>query len=74
MDNFSEKNHLLKLAKAKMPFGKYKDRHLVDIPEEYLIWAFKKNIAKGELEKALKEIYEIKLNGLEYLLRPLINK
>ncbi len=70
----SNSQHLIKLAKAKMPFGKYKDRFLIDIPEEYLLWAFQKNIAKGELEKALKEIYEIKLNGLDYLIRPLIYK
>ncbi|WP_161634403.1 putative quorum-sensing-regulated virulence factor, partial [Aquimarina pacifica] len=30
---------LIKLASAKMPFGKYKDRYLIDLPEYYGIKA-----------------------------------
>ena len=29
---------LTELANARMPFGKYKDRYLVDLPEAYLVW------------------------------------
>jgi uncharacterized protein (DUF3820 family) len=59
---------LLKLAKYKMPFGKYKDRLLMEIPEEYLIWFQGKGFPKGELGELLALTYEIKLNGLEYLI------
>jgi uncharacterized protein (DUF3820 family) len=29
---------LLKLAKMRMPFGKYKERRLIDLPERYVVW------------------------------------
>ena len=58
-----------KLTKAQMPFGKYHGRLLVDLPEPYLIWLKNKGLPSGELGKMLGIIYEIKLNGLEYLIR-----
>ena len=33
-----EKEDLLKLTRSKMPFGKYKDRILCDLPISYLEW------------------------------------
>ncbi|MEI7999169.1 MAG: DUF3820 family protein, partial [Candidatus Omnitrophota bacterium] len=30
--------YLLKLISARMPFGKYKDRLLIDLPETYICW------------------------------------
>jgi len=58
---------LLKLAKARMPFGKYKDRLLLDLPEPYVVWLSRQEFPKNELEEMLKMIYEVKMNGLEYL-------
>jgi len=58
----------LKLLEARMPFGKYKDRRLVDLPESYVMWFARKGFPKGTLGDMLKDIYEIKLNGLEGLL------
>jgi len=60
-------DHLLKLAGYKMPFGKYKDRLLIDLPESYIIWFRQKGFPPGELGEMLASVYEIKLNGLEYL-------
>lgn len=37
-----EKQHLIDIANTQMPFGKYKGRMLVDLPEEYLLWFAKK--------------------------------
>lgn len=61
---------LLKLARTKMPYGKYKDCLLIDLPEHYVVW-INRNLPKGELGTMLGAIYEIKLNGLEYLFRNL---
>ncbi|MDM8537781.1 DUF3820 family protein [Desulfobacterales bacterium HSG17] len=55
------------LATTKMPFGKYKGLRLIDLPERYLIWLSKKGFPEGKLGKMLQAVYEIKLNGLEYL-------
>lgn len=58
-----------KLARAKMPFGKYKGRRLVDLPEPYVIWFSRKGFPEGELGELLQTVYEIKVNGLEYLFK-----
>ena len=62
---------LLKIARTPMPFGKYKDLPLVDLPEPYVVWFAQKGFPEGELGEMLKMLYEIKVNGLEYLLKPL---
>lgn len=62
---------LLQLVQMKMPFGKYKDRLLCDLPVSYLEWFARKGFPQGKLGMLLQTIYEIKLNGLEELLRPL---
>lgn len=62
---------LLQLVKMQMPFGKYKDYLLCDLPVSYLEWFQRKGFPKGKLGILLETIYEIKINGLEYLLTPL---
>lgn len=64
---------LLELAKMKMPFGKYAGRLLVDLPEPYVVWFAQKGFPKGKLGEMLAIVYEIKVNGLEYLFDPLKN-
>ncbi len=54
-----------------MPFGKYKGRILVDLPEPYVLWFANKGFPEGELGILLQILYEVKLNGLEDVLRPL---
>lgn len=58
----------------KMPFGKYKDYYLCDLPVSYLEWFQRKGFPKGKLGMLLSTIYEIKLNGLMDLLEPLRGK
>jgi len=65
---------LLRLAQYRMPFGKYKNRLLIDLPEPYVVWFAKQGLPKGELGNMLRMVYEIKLNGLEYLFEPLRGK
>jgi uncharacterized protein (DUF3820 family) len=62
---------LLKLAKTRMPFGRYKGRLLIDLPKPYVIWFAKKGFPEGELGRMLNILYEVKMNGLEYLFKPL---
>ena len=62
---------LLQLVKMKMPYGKYKDRLLCDLPVSYLEWFQRKGFPKGKLGMLLHSMYEIKINGLDYLLKPL---
>ncbi|MBN1369015.1 MAG: DUF3820 family protein [Dehalococcoidaceae bacterium] len=62
---------LTELASTRMPFGKYKGRILCDLPEPYLAWFARSGFPPGRLGLLLSALYEIKLNGLEYLLRPL---
>lgn len=62
---------LLEIAQMKMPFGKYKGRLLVDLPEPYVVWFSQKGFPAGKLGDMLRTVYEIKVNGLEYLFKPL---
>ncbi len=65
---------LVELVSTKMPFGKYKDRLLCDLPEPYLLWFYKNGFPAGRLGILLSALYEIRLNGLQYLLKPLKDK
>lgn len=59
---------LLSLITTKMPYGKYKGRLICDIPEHYLLWCKSKDAwPKGKLGDLLKNVFEIKENGLDYL-------
>ncbi|QNK62798.1 DUF3820 family protein [Pedobacter sp. PAMC26386] len=62
---------LNELITFKMPFGKYKDKIICDLPESYLIWFNTQGFPPGKLGELLGTMYEIRLNGLEYLLKPL---
>ncbi len=65
---------LQQLASAKMPYGKYAGRLLVDLPEPYVVWIVGNQLPNGLLGQQLLEIYEIKVNGLEGLLYPLLGR
>ena len=63
-----DKQFLIDLAHTKMPYGKYKDRYLIDLPEYYVVWYHNKGFPKGKLGTMLEQVYELKLNGLEELI------
>lgn len=67
----TEHEQLRELAQARMPFGKYKGLRLVDLPEPYVVWFSQKGFPKGKLGDMLRIVYEIKVNGLEYLFKDL---
>ncbi len=64
---------LEELVSVKMPFGKYANRILCDLPEAYLLWFYRKGFPPGHLGELLAILYEIRINGLGYLLTPLRN-
>lgn len=62
---------LMDLVSMQMPFGKYKGTMLCNLPVSYLEWFQKEGFPKGKLGMLLATMYEIKINGLEDLLKPL---
>ena len=62
---------LLLLVTRRMPFGKYKDRLLADLPGNYLNWFAREGFPAGELGRLLALMHEIDHNGLSGLLAPL---
>jgi uncharacterized protein (DUF3820 family) len=69
LDISDQKTILLQLTTMKMPFGKYKGSILCNLPEPYLVWFKQKGFPSGKLGILLESLYEIKLNGLEFLLK-----
>ncbi len=65
---------LLDAINQTMPFGKYKGLKLLELPEPYLVWFYNKGFPEGKLGQQLGLMYEIKLNGLEDMLQPLLKK
>lgn len=67
----NEREILESLVSTKMPFGKFEGRLICDLPEFYLVWYKQKGFPKNKLGRQMELMYEIRLNGLEYLLKPL---
>ena len=56
------------LLTKRMPFGKYRGTILRDLPDSYVEWFYSKGLPQGRLGMLLGTLYEIKINGLDYLL------
>lgn len=69
MEIHPNKDQLIELAHYKMPYGKYKGTYLVNLPEAYLIWFQQKGFPRGKLGMHLQQMLEIKINGLESIIR-----
>lgn len=70
-ENLFNSQLLIDLVTVKMPYGRFKDRIIADLPVSYLEWMSRKGFGNSKLDVLLATMYEIKLNGLEYLLKPL---
>ena len=66
-----KQSDLLELVRARMPFGKYEGRLIIDLPEDYLVWFASKGFPEGKVGRMMQAVYEFKLNGLESLFDPL---
>lgn len=64
-----DKQFLIDVSKMRMPYGKYKGTYLIDLPEHYVVWYHNKGFPKGKIGKMLGLVYELKLNGLEDIIR-----
>lgn len=71
MSSEQQINPLQLLVTTRMPYGKYKGTLICDIPEYYLNWHLRQGFPENKIGMLLSTMYEIKLNGLEYLLKPL---
>jgi len=70
----SNQQKLVEAVNQVMPFGKYAGRKLLQLPEPYLVWFHNKGFPEGKLGEQLALMYEIKLNGLENMLQPLLSE
>lgn len=59
------------LVRRTMPYGKYKDRLIADLPGHYLAWFAREGFPPGEIGRLLALMHEIDHNGLRPLLEPL---
>ena len=66
----ADERQLIELARMRMPFGKYTGRLLIDLPEPYVVWFSQNGFPRGRLGEMLQIVYEVKVNGLEYLFDP----
>lgn len=65
-------NILTDLVTKEMPFGKYKGTPYYRLPVSYLEWFVRKGgFPAGRTGMLLSTLYEIKLNGLDFLLEQL---
>ena len=74
MNTQDSREELVKLANTRMPFGKFKGHLLIQLPGYYLVWYRGKGFPEGKLGQQLQLMYEIKANGLEDLIYPLVKK
>jgi len=73
-DDFADlSKEVLAAAAMPMPFGRFKGTRMIDLPEPYVVWFKGQGFPNTLVGRRLALIYEIKVNGLEKLIRPLID-
>ena len=70
LESLGDPSMLVDLARMEMPFGRFKGRVLIDLPEPYVVWFHSHGFPKGRLGALLGMLYEVKANGLEPLFDP----
>jgi uncharacterized protein (DUF3820 family) len=44
---------------SKMPFGKYKDEKMANIPADYLLWLYENSKVYGEVREYIKDNLDV---------------
>jgi len=57
-----------------MPYGRYEGQYITHLPVTYLEWFAGQGFPKGTLGQYLATMYEIKTNGLDEILKPVIRR
>lgn len=47
--------------KSLMPFGKYKGKALIEIPDEYFLWLYTNNLKDGTLKDYIEDNFDVKI-------------
>jgi uncharacterized protein (DUF3820 family) len=68
-----DRTFLIRLVKARMPYGRFQNRYITELPVSYLEWIHRNGYPSGNLGQYLSTMHEIKINGLDYLLDPIIS-
>src|SRR5690606_20434355 len=71
-DVLADSGQLLEAINQIMPYGRYAGRRVAGLPEAYLVRYQREGFPNSKLGRQLALIYEVKLNGLEGMLRPLL--
>ena len=69
MEGILPKKDLVEMVMAKMPFGKYKGKYLVDLPDAYFVWFKRKGFPDGKLGRQIQSVGDLKANGAGGMLR-----
>lgn len=59
---------LIEIVSTKMPFGRYQGTLIAHLPVSYLEWFERQGFPEGKIGILLSTMYEIRTNGLEFLL------
>lgn len=72
VDQSDLQREMVEAINQVMPFGKHAGARLLDLPEPYLVWFKQQGFPRGKLGAQMALVYEIRLNGLEKVFRPLL--
>jgi uncharacterized protein (DUF3820 family) len=65
---------LREVCNYRMPFGKHAGQLIINLPEAYLAWFARKGMPAGKLGMMLETALVIRQNGLDALVKPLLEK
>ncbi len=65
---------MIDLVNARMPFGRYEGSYITDLPVHYLEWFEREGFPAGKLGQQIGTMFEIKSNGIDAVLKPIIRE
>ena len=64
--NFKKMGEKIMNDNSRMPFGKYKNEKLANVPPDYLLWLYENSNIYGELKNYIKQNIDILKEEIEY--------